>query len=226
VLHTWTSTDYPNAKSSAAFANLVVLGWDSAGPIVVVGSNLGEPANNSVRVPIRNRDFAGGFVARLGGDGTPGQPIALGGYTPAQVSPTGQVTCFKSTPASMTLTVVRATGGTEVRPSDFALLKVGPYDFQAPTVAVGPNGLLAVSGQGSFGPAAKAGAWRGPNGAGGALPALFYPEGWVDSQTIFGRNGNPFMSSGADEAALVRLGTVQPTLENLGFRGDFVGMLG
>jgi hypothetical protein len=222
VLHTWTSTDYPNSKSSAAFANLVLVGWDSTGPIAVVGSNLGEPAN-AFSVPISNRDFVGGFVTHLGGDGTPGRAIAFGGCTPAQVSPAGDVTCYTSTAAGMRLSVLSTTGGTQLAPTDFALEKEGLYEFSSPTVAVGPNGQIAVSGQ-IKGPVQTYGKERAPNSSGG-LPQNFLPEGWVDGGTVFGRLGEGNSGGHNGNAAMLRLDPVLKA-EDLGFKGHFVGMLG
>jgi hypothetical protein len=223
LLHTWSGTDYPNSKSKAAFENLVVVGWDSIGPIAAIHSGVGV-APDSLSVPIRNPDFFGAAIVHVSPDGTPGAPIALGGTrgcTPLQVSPAGDVTCYSPTGGAMVLSVVSTNGDVKRAPFDHPYFPEGIYQFSSPTVVVGPSGLIAVGGQK---PAASSvqtpGEWRGPNGA-GSLPANFIPEGWIDQLTIFGLLGD----GGTDEAALVRLGPAQK-VERLGFSGDFVGMLG
>lgn len=195
--------------SVARSQNLVVVGWDSIGPIVVVGSSLVQ-SNDAY---LGNPSFFGGYVAHLGGDGIPGPAATPPGCSAAQVSLSGAVTCYaRGTGSSWKISVVRSTGGTEVAPQDAP----SPDLYIPPYIAVGRNGLIAISGQRQV-----AGEWRGPNGAGGALPVGFVPTSWVDAQTIFGVSTGP-----GENAALVRIGGAQATMEDLGFAGDFVGMLG
>lgn len=200
VLHTWTSSSYPGAQSSTAFSNIVLVGWDSIGPIVVVGSSLGTQSGTYVDNP----GFYGGTVAHLADDGMVTSPVTLPGCSAIQVSPAGDITCYAtSTGQNISLSVIRSTGGTEV----------APMGVPSPTdVAAGPAGLIALSGQ-----------WRGPTGAIGVLPANFHPEGWVDSSAIFGRLGDAFNGNG--DAAIVHLAGSRATLDDLRFAGDFVGML-
>jgi hypothetical protein len=125
----------------------------------------------------------------------------------------------------MMLSVERAGGITERAPVDHPYLPEGPYENSSPTVAVGPNGLIAVSGQIQAASTFQtSGQWWGPSGA-GSLPANFLPEGWIDPHTVYGLFGEGDSGGHNGDAALLRIG---PALraEDLGFKGDFVGMLG
>ena len=199
VLHTWTGTTYPGGQGS--FHNVTVVGWDSTGPLVVLDAPLGTQASAF----IDNPDFFGGSLAHLDAQGMPSAPIAINTCTPMQVSVRADITCAapSSDGQSVAISVLSSSGGVAVPP----LTVPG-----VPDVAVGPNGMIAVTGQ-----------WR--NGAGsGTLPANFQPEGWIDSTTIFGRIGDPYQGSG--DAALARLNGGHATIEDLRFAGDYVGVLG
>jgi hypothetical protein len=211
VLHTWTSNLYPN--SPGGFENLVLVGWDSAGPIVVVGSDLGLIGNPSSDF-IANPDFVGGAVAHLAGDGTYGAGVGPPSCKAVQVSPRGDVACYEP---GIGLSVFRSTGGTELDPVSVEVPGGTAY------LAVGPSGVVALAGTGMGVAFGALGQWRGPNATSGTLPTQFYPEGWVDSRIVFGRIGNP---GDPLDAALVRIGDAQPSAADLGFVGDFVGMLG
>ena len=203
VLHTWTSPSYPGQPTPGSFANVVVVGWDSVGPIVVVGSALGT--QNSTF--LLNPSFFGGSLAHLGADGMPGAPIPLPGCTDAlQVWPGGAITCSAkgSSDTSIKVSVIGSTGGVLVAPFE----ATWPVD-----VAVGPGGLVAVTG-----------GWRNGSGALiGTLPPTFHPEGWVDSTTIFGRLGDAYNATG--DAAFAHLSGGRATIEDLRFKGDYVGVL-
>jgi len=198
VLHTWTSANYPGA--SGGFQNLTLVGWDSTGPLVVVGADL---ATQNIAA-VANAYFDGGTVAHLGADGTPGPAIPVpSGCNEAQVTTDGDITCFSpGSGNNVLISVVSPSGLVPVKPFSVATASV---------VGVGPGGLIAVTGQ-----------WRN-GGASGGLPANFDPEGWIDAHTIFGRMGSLY--SGHHDAALVHLAGGKATLEDLGFVGDYVGML-
>jgi hypothetical protein len=199
VLHTWTGTAYPGSQGS--FHNVTVVGWDATGPIVVVDAPLGTQASTF----IDNPDFFGGTLAHLDAQGVPGAPIATSGCSPMQVSAQADITCATSSPdgQSAVISVLSSSGVLRVQPTTVA---------GVPDVAIGPNGMFAVTGQ-----------WR--NGtASGTLPANFQPEGWVDSVTLFGRIADPVHGSG--DAAFAHLGGGHATIEDLRFVGDYVGMLG
>lgn len=198
VLHTWTSTNYPG--SQGAFDNLTLDGWDSTGPIVVIGAPLGTQAASY----IDNPDFFGGTLAHLDAQGMPGDPIATNGCSPLQVSAGADITCVtpSSDGQSVSISVASSSGAVEVQP--FTISGI-------PDVAVGPNGMIAATGQ-----------WRSGS-ATGTLPANFQPEGWIDSMTLFGRIGDP--SKGSGDAALAHLSSGHVTIEDLRFVGDYVGVL-
>jgi hypothetical protein len=198
VLHTWTSTNYPGGQGG--FDNLTLDGWDSTGPIAVIGSPLGTQAASY----IDNPDFFGGTLAHLDAQGVPSGAIATNGCSPLQVSAAADITCVtpSSDGQSVSISVVSSSGAIEVQPFSVS---------GTPDVAVGPNGMIAVTGQ-----------WRS-GGASGSLPANFQPEGWIDGATIFGRIGDPYKGSG--DAALAHLGPAKTTIEDLRFVGDYVGVL-
>jgi hypothetical protein len=200
LLHTWSGTTYPDSPGSAV-KNLVLVGWDSTGPLVVVSSALGT---QSMPYVVINPDFINGTLAHLGADGTPGAALPLSGCTAIQVSPAGLITCYASSPdgQSGNVSVVDSAGAVLVSPF--------PVTAQA-ELAVGPNRLVALTGQ-----------WRGSSLV-GTLPANFHPEGWIDANTIFGRLSDP--STGIGDAALAHLSGSQATIEDLKFKGDFVGAL-
>jgi hypothetical protein len=198
VLHTWTSPTYPGA--AGGFANVTLVGWDSTGPLVVVGAGLGTQ-NISV---VANEYFDGGTIAHLQADGTPGPAIAApAGCDEAQITPDGLITCTVPGTDTQMISVIDASGAVVVQPFSAPLPSV---------VAVGPGGAIAAAGH-----------WR-VGGASGALPANFEPEGWINDHTIFGRIGSLYL--GFHDAALVHLNGSNATLEDLRFVGDYVGMLG
>jgi hypothetical protein len=200
LLHSWTSTSAPDSQGSS-FKNLVLVGWDSSGPLVVVGSALGT---QNMPYVVINPDFINGTIAHLAADGTPGALVPLPGCSGIQVSSTGAITCYTQSAdgQSATVSVVDSTGAVQVRGF--------PVTGQT-EIAVGPDKLVALTGQ-----------FRGPNLV-GTLPANFHPEGWVDVNTIFGRLSDP--STGIADAALAHLSGSQVTIEDLKFKGDFVSAL-
>ena len=199
TIRSWSSTAYPGQPGG--IDNVVLAGWDATGPLVVVGSYLGTQAAEAVD----NFEFVGGFVTHL--DPTTRMPgTAIGGSTctVVQVSPSGDITCayIGNDNQSAVVSVISSSGQVEVQP------------FSAPgqpDVAVGPGGMIAVTGQ-----------WRNGS-ATGTLPSNFQPEGWIDANTIFGRLGT--LGNPAGNAALAHLSGGGATIENLGFAGDYVGML-
>jgi hypothetical protein len=202
TLHTWTTSQPPDSSGADPnFKNLVMVGWDAVGPIVVVGANLSA---QNIPYLVLNPDFIGGTLAHLGPDGTPGAPIRLPGCTAVQVSGAGTITCYSAGSGGQ-------SGNVSVLDSSGAQ-QVSPFGVTSSTeVAVGPNHLVAVTGQ-----------WRGPSGVVGTLPANFHPEGWIDQSTIFGRLSD---TNGIGDAALAHLSGTQATIEDLKFKGDFVGPL-
>jgi hypothetical protein len=200
LLHSWSSTSSPDTQGSS-FKNLVLVGWDSTGPLVVVSSALGM---QNLPYLVLNPDFISGTIAHLAADGTPGTPVPLPGCSGIQVSSAGSITCYVSSAdgQSATVSVVDSTGAVRVK---------GFPITGSTEIAVGPDNLVALTGQ-----------FRGPNLV-GTLPANFHPEGWVDVNTIFGRLSDP--SNGIGDAALAHLSGSQATIEDLKFKGDFVSSL-
>jgi len=199
TVKSWSSAVYPG--QNGGFQNLVLAGWDAQGPLVIAGSFLGTQNSGLVD----NSDFFDGTVAHLGDDGTPGAAVPMpSGCAPLRMTSAGDITCASQVAGggSTTIEVVSSTGQVEVP----AFTVPGYSD-----AAAGPAGAIAVTGQ-----------WR-KGSALGTLPAGFQPEGWVGPNTIFGRLGTPGEAAG--NAALAHLTAGSATIENLGFQGDYVGML-
>jgi len=197
TIKSWTSTVYPG--QSGGFQNVVLAGWDAQGPLVVVGSPLGTQNGDLVD----NYEFFSGSVAHMGDDGTPGAAVPMpSGCTPLRMTPAGDITCAAPSANGATLAVVSSTGQVEVP----AFTVAGYLD-----AAAGPGGAIAVTGQ-----------WRKGSTV-GTLPANFQPQGWIGADTIFGRLATPGEPAG--NAALAHLTGSGATIENLGFQGDYVGML-
>jgi hypothetical protein len=198
-LHTWTSTKYPGEQGG--FVNLTVVGWDAGGPLVVVGAPLGTQ-----NIPdLDNADFFGGTLSHLDAQGMPGAAIPTPGCSPRQLSAHADITCVSRSGdgQSVLISVLNTAGQVEVQPITVA---------GQPDVAVGPGGMIAVTGQ-----------WRNGS-ATGTLPANFQPEGWVNSMTLFGRIQD--LNHISHDAAFAHLHPgAQASIEDLRFVGDFVGML-
>ena len=199
TIRSWSSTEYPG--QNGGFQNLVLVGWDAVGPLVVAGSDLGTQNGNV----IDNFDFFGGTVTHLAADGTPGLAITTpSGCAPVQVTKVGDITCVAQSGDGSTVTVEVVSSAGQVVVAPFT---AGGYL----DVAVAAGGWIAVSGQ-----------WR-KGSAVGSLPSNFEPQGWIDANTIFGRLGTAGNPPG--NAAFAHLSGTSATLENLGFAGDYVGML-
>jgi hypothetical protein len=199
TIKSWSSTAYPG--QDGGFQNLLLAGWDAVGPLVIVNAPLGTQNIDF----IDNFDFFDGSVAHLGPDGTPGQAVAMpAGCDARQITPDGDITCASQTGTGpqITVQVVNSSGQVVVQP--FTV-----NDF--PVDAAASGGSIAVTGQ-----------WR-KGGATGSLPANFQPEGWIDANTLFGRLGT--LGQPVGNAALAHLNGGGATVENLGFAGDYVGML-
>jgi hypothetical protein len=247
LLHTWTSSNHANSNSPVGFKNLVLVGWDSLGPIAVEGSSVEyKDLHGKAWDFVANLDFIGGQVVHLAGDGTAGAAAAPSTCNAAQVSPGGDITCFQAgSKDAWDLSVLQSAGGIVVGAMSIPVgmvhsgvgglpCRVGFHFNQfwgecpGAFVAVGPSGLVAATWATSGLPDPSAspvptpttGLWRGSDGSSGTLPAFFYPERWIDAHTIFGQH-----TTGLYDAALVRIGGAQPSLEDLQFTGNLVGML-
>jgi hypothetical protein len=119
-----------------------------------------------------------------------------------QLSAGGDITCVTQSGDSGTVFVFNTSG----------VQQAGPLTLAARAdVAVAGGGLVAMSGE-----------WVKGN-VNGTLPPNFQPEAWIDPNTIFGRMIAPGQPAG--NAALAHLTGGGATVENLGFQGDYVGML-
>src|SRR5579864_1003710 len=227
VLHSWTTTNTGPIGDADSFVSPALIGWDSAGPIVAEGWQQ-VTALPDVLSHVNNPDLLGARIAHLAGDGRIGSSAAPQSCRPAQLSFGGLFTCYLADSGGTGLEIVRSADGSILsnlglpngvqRSCEFPA-NVG-FPCTGADVAVAADGSLAATWATSNTPTTD-GFWRRTDGTNGALPPFFYVEGWVDSQTLFGR-----LTGAVDQAALAHVGAAQPTLEDLHFTGRFVGMLG
>src|SRR5260221_6749034 len=134
TIRSWTSVQYPG--QSGGLQNLVLVGWDATGPIVVTDSPLGTQNGDA----IDNFDFFSGAVTHLGPDGTPGTAVAMpAGCIPMQVTPDGRITCASqgANGSSVQIAIVNMAG----------VVEAGPFTAAGnPDVAVAAGGVVAATG--------------------------------------------------------------------------------
>ena len=139
----------------------------------------------------------GGPLFTIDGDGRPMQRIAGSDCTAASVLPSGLVPCI--TTGFDTRVTVRDTSGR-------VLWKPSVDGFNALQLRLSPAGDAISDGVHAATRAKVV-----------ALPDGFRAQGWIDSQTVVGRQGDGNLS-------YIRL-DAPGVLHDLGFKGDFVGVL-
>jgi hypothetical protein len=91
------SDNYPG--SPGGFTTIFVVGWDSTGPIGLVGANIGTQQGS-----FRGQRFFGGRLAYLGLDGRPGATIGGSDCGPFAPPTAAEVICATNSGASVGLT--------------------------------------------------------------------------------------------------------------------------
>lgn len=201
VAHQDAPADSGPSSSSPGFKNLLLLGWDTGGPIGDVGADY---AVQNIVYP--DATVSGGQLTRLDTSGNVGDDLGGSGCAPLAIPTGDRVICTQSVgPAQIS-----------VRSLEGKVLWTGTPAQVGACCSAG--GALSPDGT-QFATLGKLVQVSG--GSTQDLPANFYPVGWSDGMTIIGHNGSPTGALG-----LVRAGspaTVTPIVNNL--MGTFVGRL-
>jgi len=204
VLQQWQSNQdqYPN--SPQGFQNLTLVGWDSTGPIALVGNALGTQ-----NAWLEDQRIFTGHLSHLDGSGRP----------------TDTITGSDCLPYSVSGTIVICTGANFQNPgSKFKVLSTGGQTMWDWTATVGSGPPNSTSGDFALSPdqrwMAMKGAILGRDGSVQALPANFVPQGWPDARTLAGRLNAKYQADG--NMALVTLDNASQ-INDLGFSGDLIG---
>lgn len=191
------------------FGNIVMGGWDSTGPIGVVGSYEGlggAPGLDGDRWP---GDLAVHAV-RLGLDGSIGDSLGPDG---SKIPPNG---CGLVALGPQGAVLCESGGGLGIKPQVFVGSAAGQILWSSPSSIFAAGGI-ALSPDGSL--MAMDGWVVGKDGSTEALPETFRCRGWLDKQTVIG-----FVSASAPTIGVVRL-SAPGAPENWGFSGEFVGII-
>jgi hypothetical protein len=201
VIREWQKDD-PSAPGG--FQNIVLVGWDSRGPIALIGSALGT--QNSW---LAGQRIFTGHLSHLDAQGQPADAITADDCLPYSIS-ASTVICYSREPTM--------TG------SRFKVLKTTGEAIWAWTAA--PRGPSAIAGEFALSPdgrwMAMTGGLVGRDNSLRGLPPNFHPQGWLDSGTLFGRLDTA--GRGVGNAVVLRLADPQHPID-LQFQGDLVDVL-
>jgi hypothetical protein len=197
VVKHWQSgpTDYPG--TSTGFHNLVLVGWDSHGPLAMV-----DGYNGAQQTLFDGQHWAGGHLVRLSVGGAIGSNQGPSGCTAFWVDSQGDLICTTGNyPGTAEVGTVDGHVASSTAVNDTQQGQPGGF-------ALSPNGLrLAMNGQ-----------IANRNGSTIALPDDFLTRGWLDDGTVIG-----MLTSAGNPIAVYHLDTSK--LESWSFSGQFVGVL-
>lgn len=199
------SDSYPG--SPGGFTTIFVVGWDSKGPIGLIGANVGTQQGS-----FHGQRFFGGRLAYVGLDGRPG--AAIGGSDCAPFAPptAAEVICATNS-GSEVIASVRGLDGRVNWKGTFPLS--GPGCVLGGGFALSRDGSrLATDGQiVTLATAASA-----------SLPTPFTPAAWLGPNDVIGTGfvRSALYPCGDETVGVVHL-TPRPSLENWGFSGQVVG---
>ena len=194
VNHVEGAPAYPG--SSGGFQDVLLVGWDSGGPVATVGADY---AFQDTVYP--GEIVSGGQLSRLDRSGNVVGTLGGAGCSPFGAPVAGSVICTKET--SNDLSVRRLDGavlwtGTRT-PGDYPVLgSLSPDGTELAT----EHQLVQLN-----------------SSASRPLPPAFDPVNWIDSSTILGRSGNP-----TAPLAVVKTSDLG-TVTQWGFQATFVGRL-
>jgi hypothetical protein len=195
VIREWQSDD------PADFQNLVLVGWDSRGPIALIGNAL-----STQNAWLAGQRIFAGHLAHLDSQGQPSDVITSDDCLPYSIS-ASTVICYSRDPT--------VTG------SRFKVLKTTGEPIwawtAAPAVPTAISGEFALSPDGRW--MAMTGSVVGRDNSTHGLPASFHPQGWLDTGSLYGRLESP--TRGGGNAAVLRLADPQHPID-LQFEGDLV----
>jgi hypothetical protein len=217
TLHRWQSATEPGCLTAScplphSFANIVMAGWDAAGPVAVVGSNYST--QNSV---FDGQTFYGGHFSNV--DMATGLPGSMLGQCqddnagPWSVGIDGATTCARwssNDTGEVTTTVV--TVDSPDKPI-WVPTQVGDNSgFSGDFVLSNDSNSLAADG-----------AVMQRSGSTLAIDRYFSPQGWLDAGTLIGAQRN---KKDPNQTVMAYLRLAQPTRPiSLGFVGEFVGAI-
>jgi len=190
---------YPG--SPGGFTTVFVVGWDSTGPIGLVGANFGTQQGQ-----FGGQRFFGGRLAHLSVDGRPSATIGGPDCQPFATPSAGRVICAENSGQAVTVSVRGLDGhpiwsGQRSNPANTAL-GVGGF-------VLSPDGQrLAMDGE----------VLTLASGAIVSLPPAFTPAAWLGTTDLIGT------TQGGQSLAVVHMSGA-PSLENWGFSGLVVGDL-
>jgi hypothetical protein len=151
------ATTFPNGPG--AFTNLVIVGWDSGGPIALVGSEVGTQQG------FPGERFFGGHLAHLDGSGKAGLTIGGADCSPESLPVANRVTSLSI--GSSVVVSVRSLDGTVLRNLPDAA-SVGVLSADGGRVATQGRIVTVAS------------------GASLSVPTTFTPTIWLDGSTLIG----------------------------------------
>lgn len=203
VVHHWESgaTDAPG--SARGFHPIAVVAWDDNGPVAVADTAVGIQ-----QVVLDGQHWAGdGQLVRLGLDGSMRAIPMASPCSPFSVEPMGELICLVSrSNLPSEVRALRADGSIWFNATEQQLQAApsGGFTLSPDTSRLAMDGLVYLQG-------------------GSAIPIAetFLPRGWLDNETLIGlvRGPEPI------KMGVVRL-KAPGTLDNWGFTGQFVGVIG
>lgn len=208
TMHRWQASGEPSQPGN--FANIVMAGWDTQGPVAVVGGAFATQNGQ-----FDQQTFFGGRFAHINiATGLPGSAYACNTGSQAwSVAPDGTTVCATSigTAAGLTASVsVQSPGQPVWEP---ALPANPPFAFPGSFALSADGGRLAMDG-----------AVVGRSTSTVTLNSSFKPQGWLDVGTMIGVQLSSADPNKSDGMAYVSLSNpTHPVL--LGFAGQFVGTI-
>ena len=217
TLHKWQSATEPGCLTAScplphSFANIVMAGWDAAGPVAVVGSHY------STQNPIFDgQSFFGGHFSNI--DMTTGLPGSMLGQCqddnagPWSVGLDGATTCARwssndTGEVTTTVVTVDSPGKPIWMPTQIGDNSSFSGDF---VLSTDSNSLAAD------------GAVMQRSGSTLAINGYFSPQGWLDAGTLIGSQRD---KTDPNKSVMAYLHLSNPTKPiTLGFVGSFVGTI-
>jgi hypothetical protein len=188
-------TNYPG--SAGGFTTIFLVGWDSSGPIGLIGANIGTQQGQ-----FDGQRFFGGRLAYLDANGNVGTTIAGSDCSPFAPPTAGRVICANNSGQSISVSV-HAIDGQQIWSGE---APSPPSGFGGGFV-LSPNGeRLAMDGE----------VITLASGATVPLPPTFTPSAWLGTTDLIGT------TQGGQSVAVVHFSGT-PLLENWGFSGQVVG---
>ncbi len=195
----WQSgpTTYPGG--TGGFTTIFLVGWDSKGPIGLMGANFGTQQGQ-----FDGQRFFGGRLAYLDATGHIGATIGGSDCSPFAPPVAGRVICANNSGQSMTVSV-RTLDGQEVWSGQASN---PPSGFGGGFVLSTDGQRLAMDGE----------VVTLASGATVSLPSPFTPAAWLSARELVGT------TQGGQSVAIVHI-LATPSLEDWRFSGQIVGDL-